>query len=192
MFEDFLKRFDEIETLRVMTDDWERTYAQTGDIAGALNGHLTAQAYIWYKDGSWMKCTLKKGVLEGPFEWRSKDHRSSMSGEYANGKREGHWDIVSKVSDTVTRSEKCQYKEGHIIGDRPQRIYLEKNRLPIAEFTLSAAGKKTGEFKQYNNDGSLYKKCHYSDGMLDGEYTTYSHGRVRTQGAFSYGARNGE
>ena len=113
MFEDFLKRFDEIETLRVTTDDWERTYAQTGNIEGALTGLLTARAYIWYKDGSWMKCTLKKGVLEGPFEWRSKDHRNSMVGEYVNGKREGRWEVVSKVSDAVTRLEICQYKDGY-------------------------------------------------------------------------------
>ncbi|MGV8142302.1 MAG: toxin-antitoxin system YwqK family antitoxin [Candidatus Pacearchaeota archaeon] len=63
----------------------------------------TKKRHIGYhKDGSiWFKGFMKKGVMEGYWEWYRKDGIIMRSGYFENGKQTGIWTTYDKSGKVV-------------------------------------------------------------------------------------------
>ena len=151
------------------------------------NGERDGTFTYYDKDGN--KTTVlnySKGEKDGKQTYYFRNGKISSETNYKNGEKDGD-DITYQKNGKIETREK--YDEGELVSIEcfdvnGNSIYKKKLgsstklEIPHTNGEISAKGrmkdgKKTGEWKYYNEYGQLIEESEYSDGKADGKVTTY-------------------
>ncbi len=133
----------------------------------------------WYDDGTLGSDLLyENGIKHGPFETYDDNGDLAEVGVYDQGQLHGTY----KTYDSYTR-ELTTYTYDHDVLDGPFES-------PNTSGSY-ANGLKQGEWTNYNQDGSVYSKEDYANGVPHGATEYYSNGSLNRRERYTEGLRDG-
>lgn len=171
---------------------------------------------ITYDEGDVkMKCSYEHGLLDGQNERFYPDGQLHTLTHWKQGKPCGEWlsyyrHGVPRIRCTFQNVDlvmpvECFNEEGKMICRFGlMRPYSPSNE-PCPRFLLEGAyeewygdgqlsvskhyqkGQPIGEAREWDKDGSLLRKYHFEDGLLEGPFETYRGGELYTRHQFSAG-----
>ncbi len=113
-------------------------------------------------------CYYKQDELYGPFERKDAKGKTELKGNLISNEKEGEW-FETIDDDGEKYSVFLNYKKGKIDGKIVYKDSLDK----IFRIGYFENGKRSGNWKDYFNEGAVSNEYSYQRGELDGKYISY-------------------
>lgn len=123
------------------------------------------------------------GKKEGEWIWYYPNGKILIKDNYLDGKKEGSYVEYDENNNIIAK--------GNFIEDQEDGYWIRLNK-DFTETGKYIDGKREGKWKGfYKNDNPTYE-CSFVDNNYNGSYVTYwENGRMKEQGNYQFGLRNG-